>query len=326
MRFSAWVLVITSTKLASAAIDADEVKSFPGYSGDMPSKVYSGYLKASAPDVTGKEQTFFAHYVLTLSQRSPEDDPLVLWQQGGPGSSGLGFGYFAELGPYQLTQASLTSNSTAVPRPFLNPHSWDQRANLLIFEHPPGTGFSYCVADGGNETSKPTPCSWDDQTQAVAFHNTLKAFYASYSEFTKHDMFVIGESYAGLLIPFLVSEVMKHPRDTAALQLRAIAVGNGCPGTSGATRNNPGTCNGPFGNYDTQHIFELAYGHSAVSRKLHDAIVDACGFPCAAPTWSEDCSTFSGHCEQLLEEFSRAVGEFNVRMQPAHAKLLSLLH
>lgn len=290
--------------LVCAQRPADEVKQFPGFAGKMPSKVYSGYLKASA-----EGQTFYSHYVLTLSQRQPASDPLVLWQQGGPGSSGFGYGYLAELGPYVLDADSLTDNKT-VPTPTRNPNSWDTLSNLLLFEHPPGTGFSYCWDEA---KSAPTACHWNDQTQAKAFYQTLAAFYEAWPAYQTSELKIIGESYAGLLIPYLAAEIIQHPTEIPARQLRGIAVGNGCPGTSGATPDDRGTCNGPYGSYDTQHVMELAYGHSALPRELYARLSAECGFPCAAPTWSEDCHSFSSKCEVLLGKASDAIGEFNVR-------------
>ena len=42
--------------LVHGAVPADEVKKFPGFDGVMPSKVYSGYLKAEALSASGKMQ------------------------------------------------------------------------------------------------------------------------------------------------------------------------------------------------------------------------------------------------------------------------------
>ena len=209
----------------------DEVQAFPGFTGPMPSRVFSGYIRA-----TTEGQSFFSHYVLTESQREPTKDPLVLWQQGGPGSSGFGYGYLAELGPYILDADSLGNAST--PQPKRNYLSWDAISNLLLFEHPPGTGFSYCI----DAQEKPIACQWNDQTQAKAFYATLVAFYDAWPQYKAHDLKIIGESYAGLLIPFLTHEIYQHPDETPARQLRGIAIGNGCPGTSGSTPANRGSC------------------------------------------------------------------------------------
>ena len=349
--------------LVLAARPSDEVTDFPGYLGTMPSKVFSGYIRATAAG-----QTFLSHYVLTESQRDPAADPLLLWQQGGPGSSGFGYGYLAELGPYRLDADSMIGNGTT-PVPQRNVDSWDRVSNLLLFEHPPGTGFSYCVDDRG----KPTPCKWNDQTQAEAFYATLAAWYDAWPAYASHELRVIGESYAGLLIPFLAFEIYsKHPTGIPARQLKGIAIGNGCPGTAGSTPTNTGTRNGthtpvkssnvasraasplrpvsaprvtrtqshtnlstphqrtplattrgvlpracraragPYGNYDTQHVLELAHGHGALPRAQWEALVKTCEFPCAAPTWSESCATFSMACEELISSAHDAIGSFNI--------------
>ena len=284
-------------------VEGDAVKTIPGLVGEMSSAVFSGYIKA-----TDGNQTWHSHYVLTESEHSPSTDPLLLWQQGGPGSSGFGFGWFAELGPYSLDAESLLRNRTATPRPFRRDKRWSAEANLLLFEHPPGTGFSYCVSEAG----MPITCRWNDQTAGVAFRATLAAFFRAWPQYAAHDLHIAGESYAGLLIPHLVHQLLLHPSDVAARQLRGLAIGNGCPGTSGATPERRGACNGPYGSYDTQHIVEVVAGHGGVSRALQEELAAACGFPCRAPTWSEACHTFSPACQALLSRFSASVGEFNI--------------
>lgn len=281
----------------------DEVTALPGLATPLRSKLFSGYLRAEASG-----QTFYSHYVLTESRGNPSADPLVLWQQGGPGSSGFGFGYLAELGPYLLDSDSLNASGT-LPKVFEREYSWDGKANLLLFEHPPGTGFSYCV----DAQEKPTVCTWNDQTQAEAFYATLLAFYRAFPLYEPKPLSLIGESYAGLLLPFLAAEIYRHPTETPAKRLRSLAVGNGCPGTAGSTPGKRGTCNGPYGSYDTQHVLELAAGHSSLPRQLWSSLQEACGFPCAAPTWSEACNgPFTPRCSSLIAEADAAIGPFNI--------------
>ena len=240
--------------VSSASVESDSVTGLPGLN-KLTSPLYSGYIKAT----TGN-QTFYTHYLLTEARQNADTAPLVIWQQGGPGSSGMGFGWLAELGPYTLNSGSMHNDS--MPAVFHNPKSFDRLANVLIFEHPPGTGFSYCA----DEKEKPTPCVWNDQTQAEAFEATLIAWYGKWPEYSSRDLFLMGESYAGLLLPHLVDKRLDSPDSTPMKQLRAMAIGNGCPGTSGATPEKPGSCNGPYGDYDTEHVFELISGHGGVPR------------------------------------------------------------
>ena len=50
----------------------NEILSFPGFSGTLPSKQYGGYIS-----IPGTEKQLF--YMLVLSQGNPKLDPLVLW-------------------------------------------------------------------------------------------------------------------------------------------------------------------------------------------------------------------------------------------------------
>ena len=69
-----------------AEVATDRVTAFPGVASPLASPMYSGYLRASAAN-----QTFFTHYTFIHSQRRPETDPVVLWQQGSGSSFGIGF-------------------------------------------------------------------------------------------------------------------------------------------------------------------------------------------------------------------------------------------
>lgn len=52
-------------------IKNDEIIKLPGYNLSLPSKQYSGYLKAS--------DTSNLHYWLVESESNPLTDPVVIW-------------------------------------------------------------------------------------------------------------------------------------------------------------------------------------------------------------------------------------------------------
>lgn len=57
--------------LLHALIKNDEIIKLPGYNSSLPSKQYSGYLKAS--------DTSNLHYWLVESESNPLTDPVVIW-------------------------------------------------------------------------------------------------------------------------------------------------------------------------------------------------------------------------------------------------------
>ena len=82
------------------------------------------------------------HYYLQEAEAEPALRPLLLWLNGGPGTSSL-YGAFTELGQLVFNRHSHVAGR--VPRLFRNPSAWTQVANVLFFESPAGVGFSRCV-------------------------------------------------------------------------------------------------------------------------------------------------------------------------------------
>mmetsp|Transcript_30421 Transcript_30421/g.29783 ORF Transcript_30421/g.29783 Transcript_30421/m.29783 type:complete len:118 (+) Transcript_30421:82-435(+) len=88
--------------------------------------VYSGYLPVSASKTL--------HYIFVHSMSDPINDPIVMWFNGGPGTSSL-LGFFQEHGP-----CIIDDGETRIKE---NPYPWNMRANTLYIESPAGVGFSF---------------------------------------------------------------------------------------------------------------------------------------------------------------------------------------
>uniref|UniRef100_A0A8B9FTQ5 Serine carboxypeptidase 1 n=1 Tax=Amazona collaria TaxID=241587 RepID=A0A8B9FTQ5_9PSIT len=80
--------------------------------------------------VRNKAHMFWWLYYANNPTKDFTELPLILWLQGGPGSSGCGFGNFEEIGP--LDREMKPRNTT-----------WLQAASILFVDNPVGTGFSY---------------------------------------------------------------------------------------------------------------------------------------------------------------------------------------
>ncbi|XP_075731779.1 lysosomal protective protein-like isoform X3 [Rhipicephalus microplus] len=160
-------------------------------------------LLASTLEEQGR--LFFAGRFME-SQRSPSEDPVLLWLNGGPCCSSL-VGAIAELGPFRVGYQGINMTT--------NPSSWNKVANIIFLESPAGVGFSY--ERSGNYASD------DTQTTDQNYLATLN-FFDEYPMFKKNDFYIAGESYAGVYVPLLAQRFVKDPR---GINLKGYAVGNG---------------------------------------------------------------------------------------------------
>lgn len=131
--------------------------------------------------------------------------PLVVWLNGGPGSSSL-LGLFMENGPFRLAGSPARVTPAAVP--------WNRGVHLLYWDQPVGTGFS-TVQDGRYAT--------DQQTVARDFCAALEQFYEAVG-YSECPLFIAGESYAGKFIPNIAAEILDHHPN---IPLQGVAIGDG---------------------------------------------------------------------------------------------------
>ena len=159
--------------------------------------MYSGFLP-----INGTTKRF--HYIM-ISSESPTraTDPVILWFNGGPGCSSL-FGLTQEIGPYVMGD-----EDTQFKR---NPYGWNKEANVVYIEMPAGVGFSTCdeIEDGGVCYKKLTNTTYLLNDEIVAnetFIAVQNLFRMKFPELLKNELYLSGESYAGIYVPWLALKI-----------------------------------------------------------------------------------------------------------------------
>ncbi|XP_027344942.1 serine carboxypeptidase-like 7 [Abrus precatorius] len=184
----AWCILVTTLHLLHIASSNFIVKSLPGF-GHLPFTLETGYV-----GVDEREEVQLFYYFVE-SERSPMNDPLLLWLIGGPGCSGLS-GFLYENGPLMLNYDKV--NGT-IPELRLNPNSWSKVLNILYVDAPIGTGFSYSKTQQGYYTN--------DKQTVEHIYDFLQKWLVDHPKFQSNPAYIGGGSYAGLFVPPLVQKV-----------------------------------------------------------------------------------------------------------------------
>ncbi|XP_052624024.1 serine carboxypeptidase-like 13 [Lactuca sativa] len=178
--FQAYLLIICHSKSV--------VKALPGYTGDLPFKLETGYVGV------GENEDVQLFYLFAESTRNPEVDPLIFYIPGGPGTSSL-YTFLYEIGSLQFDLDNSQDNITLVS----NPNTWTQMANLIIVDIPAGTGFSYAETKDGWISS--------DTILSIQANEFIKKFLLDHPMFLKNPLYIGGISYTGMLVPKIALEI-----------------------------------------------------------------------------------------------------------------------
>eukprot|EP00937_MAST-01D_sp_MAST-1D-sp2_P003484 g3484.t1 len=277
----------------------DLVDKLPGFTGTLPSRLYSGYV--------GVDGDARVHYMLVESERAPATDPVVVWFNGGPPCSSA-LGLFTEVGPLVPVYGGAGGGDASVVLR-RNPWSWSRAATLVVLETPLGVGFSY------NATA-PTAASYaatDSSTAALNLGALLALFGAggAFAELGANPLFLAGESYAGVYVPLLAQRLVAS---SAPLRrsLAGVLVGNGAVATGAWYEDGLAVRRTDF----------LAQ-HALFPASLHVRLRAACGNFTARPR--------PPACESALRAVADAAGDrlnvYDVRQTCRHVSDdYSLLH
>jgi len=194
---------------------------------------YSGYL-----DISESKHLFFWFFE---SRYKPDEAPLILWLNGGPGCSSS-TGLLFELGPCSI--ANEGKNLT------YNPHSWNSHANIIFLDQPVNVGFSY--TDDGSGVNNSPVAGFD----VYAF---LELFLARYPKYAKAPFHLAAESYGGTYAPNFAAVIHQKNKQldlapvpgVTKINLASVMIGNGITDPYIQDASIPEfACDGPYPIYD----------------------------------------------------------------------------
>uniref|UniRef100_A0ACD5YH77 Uncharacterized protein n=1 Tax=Avena sativa TaxID=4498 RepID=A0ACD5YH77_AVESA len=186
---------------------ADKITALPGQPEGVDFNQYGGYVTVD------EENGRALFYYLVEAPEGAAEKPLVLWLNGGPGCSSLGYGAMQELGPFRVSQ----DNKTLIR----NMNAWNNVANVIFLESPAGVGFSY------SNTTTDYDLSGDERTADDAYVFLVK-WLERFPEYTDRAFYISGESFAGHYVPELAATILLHNtyNNRTIVNLQGILVGN----------------------------------------------------------------------------------------------------
>ncbi|KAL2484038.1 Serine carboxypeptidase-like 31 [Forsythia ovata] len=250
-----------------------------------------GDAKDLVSDLPGQPQVKFQHYAgyVTVNENNgralfywfyeattlPDEKPLVLWLNGGPGCSSVGYGATQEIGPFLVD-----SDGRGLK---FNSYSWNTEANLLFLESPIGAGFSYSNTSGDYDIL-------GDDFAANDAYVFLHEWFLKFPSYRTRKFYIAGESYAGKYVPELAELIHDKNKDPSLfIDLKGILLGN------------PETCDAE----DWKGMVDYAWSHAVVSDETHKTIKESCDFYSNDPWKNHDCS-------QAVDEVIRQYKEIDM--------------
>ncbi|KAJ9159381.1 hypothetical protein P3X46_024890 [Hevea brasiliensis] len=180
--------LILSALFANVAFSGQIVKHLPGFHGELPFKLETGYVSV------GDSELF---YYFIESQGDPEKDPLFLWLTGGPGCSSFG-GLIFEIGPLEF---DVDNYKVGLPELKYCPYAWTKSASFIFLDAPVGSGFSYAR----------TPEGWhiSDSESAEQSYQFLKKWLLEHPQYLLLQLYIGGDSYSGIPVPLITKKVIE---------------------------------------------------------------------------------------------------------------------
>jgi len=147
-------------------------------------------------------------YFFQPADENPEDKPLAIFFNGGPGSAtGLLFGF--NTAKKTLDPQVLADGETMID----NPHSWSKIANL-IYVDARQTGFSHCTMENADDLElrkkEFAAKNFNSMFDAADFIRLMLRFLADHPQIQKNPVMIVGESYGGIRATAMLNILLNY--------------------------------------------------------------------------------------------------------------------
>eukprot|EP01063_Lacrimia_lanifica_P015433 TRINITY_DN2219_c0_g2_i1.p1 TRINITY_DN2219_c0_g2~~TRINITY_DN2219_c0_g2_i1.p1 ORF type:complete len:446 (+),score=137.66 TRINITY_DN2219_c0_g2_i1:33-1370(+) len=190
---------------AAGSASYGRVKDLPGY--DNKDVSWSGFIEDDGDNTTA------IHFWFYEARGGGAGKPVILWLQGGPGSSGS-MGNFFQLGPYRVDRVDgeVRMSKRAV--------TWVDEFNVIFVDQPIGTGLSYAPL---------LKLSGSLDAAADRMYRFVDTFYAQedFARFRGHALYLAGEGFTGRFAPYFAQRWAARPDWRTVMNLQGLAVGDG---------------------------------------------------------------------------------------------------
>ncbi|GAB4859312.1 hypothetical protein Ancab_010774 [Ancistrocladus abbreviatus] len=239
-----WLFPLLLLLLPNVGISKFVVETLPGYPGNLPFKLETGYIGVGELD----EVQLFYYFI--ESERDPTGDPLVFWLAGGPGCSGFSALAY-EIGPLSFNYSDFKGG---MPTFELNKYSWTKVASIIFIDSPVGTGYSYSTTSEGYRTG--------DTLSARHAYTFLRKWLMDHPEFSANPLYIGGDSYSGIVVPIVVQQILdgNELNFGSSVNINGYILGN------------------PYTSYKNEINSRLPYAHrmNLISDDLHESAESSC--------------------------------------------------
>jgi len=173
---------------------------------EIPTTTYN------AESAARRSPTHRMWYSFQPATSQPQNKPLAVFFNGGPGSATSGYLFSFNTSTFTLDPCKVNGAPACNSSPSTiaaNPNSWTQFANLLYIDAP-AAGFSYPLGNAADPSTNPS-IGTDMDRDAGIFNLVLVRFLLRHPPLWNNHVMIVGESYGGTRATLMLQALFDYP-------------------------------------------------------------------------------------------------------------------